>query len=1221
MPTLDQIEQINKKLIEFGNEREILRESGEEIRIIAPPEQNLDEGLSQLISAVDEDTESESFSLDEIIEKGENKGPTIEASEPENPENNRSLYPKEKTLEEEMLEHSKVQPVSTPTEKSNLSDNSWESFDENSFSNSSIEPEQSHEEKTDSPAETDFDFSGLDGLDDLDGLMGSLENSASNESDDFSSFDLPAFDQEPLSEDNIDLSELSEIEKNFTSSAEVVPSAEENSLPDSLSDPDEEISPTKETTQGLDDFNFEQNELDDIESFLSGEKDSLDVGGDLSFDSDMDFNADFDENLFSSESGGDFDTNFADFSSTEKSSEEKEPEEGDDFFHDLMSEANKNAAEVAIGSGEELFALDEFSEKEEEAPVEKEAEPTLEAEEDSPFGEYMETSIDEFELEDSIDGNAPKKKDLSQTIFSLSGSTEEKKEFYLSENQVFEIKKNLTYLPRNLKIAVEEFIANEETKEAVVQELTNLILANSSAKKIASVLERETGESIKLPARYRAMSGYDIERQQNSFMYKFLTRYLPAALISICVTAGIAFLFWIVFGIVTPWSSASSKYREGRKAILKGEYEKAENCFRLAYFGNKKKSWPYKGFPNRTEALKYADLYEKNRQYNYAEEKYRLLLQNHWEKSSHLKKTKLKYAHMLSESLGRHPEAAIQLKEIKEGGRVPVSGIKFEGIGNDADADFALARVYFLWGDDENRYDYYDEAMNLLSSYLVSNGKKVFFKVFSYELWYLAKRNETQKMATLIKNNFFTNKKQENQFKKAKKDLRIWNDIIDCFLSARFTQEPVGQLMNLLEKENPSNPELNWHRARQQGLSARPDLEKRTLTHVINLLKITPYQTRREHRIRILATARIGEINYNDNKIIEAKTKFINAIQTYESLLSRGVLQPTAEYGKIYANLGDLYYYHAGNLDAAYMQFSKAEEQKFRSHLMDYKQGFIDYWRGDFKRAKQQFYFVLEMVPDNKNAIFAMANTMLEDFNLSHAQSHFVRYIKIQNEILPGFGSSLNTHRKDQSAILQSLEAAHNNLGVTYYRQYERNNDVDKRDKAMLQFTRSLEYFNVLGRKDKIRAGATIEGLRKYSIPSLNSVAALNQHEIWYREPTPSLSIMKQIPFDLDSLDMAEIMEFNSVLVTEKMEELLEPLQSFSDIELEDGNKKTPSDFSINDFQSDMAAPSEKESENNRADKKIEAEDFLPEKQSGSEEEDPIEIPITPEEAGAYLIN
>lgn len=1216
MPTLDQIEQINKKLIEFGKEKEILNENGEEVRIIQPPEQNLDDDLSQLISTVDEDTDEQHLSIDEIIEKGEHQPLPVETpiEAPPIPE---TAAPKEKTLEEEMLEqlgdfdHSTVlsEESSDPTNQE-----SWDHFSNDSFSLEETPPETPPEEAPPS-TESDFDFSDFE--------SGNLDE----EHPPLSEEDSPT--EETI--DSFDFADLAEIKENFTLSEKEAPelplesdSSEEFPTEpietleafDLDASPLEEPAALEEPPKALDDFDLGANELDDIESFLSGEKDSLDISGDFDLDSDidMDFNTDFDENAFSSESG-DFTTDFADFSQPSEN-REKAQEEDDDFFHDLMSEANKNAAEEAIGNGEEFFALDEFSEKEEEPASSMEESPAEAAEEDedSPFGEYMESSIDEFELEDSIEGSSPKKKDLSQTIFSLSGNTEEKKEFYLSENQIFEIKKNLTYLPRNLKIAVEEFIANEETKEPVVQELTNLILANSSAKKIAAILERETGETIKLPARYRAMSGYELEKQQNSFMYKFLTRYLPAFLVGLCITAGVTFLFWILFAIITPWSSASSKYREGRKAIVKGNYEKAESCFKLAYFGNEKKSWPYKGFPNRTETLKYADLYEFKRQYNYAEDKYQLLLRNHWEKSSHLKKSKLKYARMLSQSLGRHAEAVVQLKEIKEGGIIEPSGIRFQGIGNDADADFALARVYFLWGDDDNRYDYYDEAMNQLSSYLVAPGKKVFNEVLSYELWYLSKRNETNKMAKIIKENYFANKKEEKRFKKIKKDLRIWNDIVDCFLSARFTQEPVSVLMNSLEKDYPTDPELNWHRSRQQGLSARPDLEERTLIRVLNLLKITPYQTRREYRIQILATARIGEINYDSKKIIEAKTRLVNAIQTYESLRSRGVLEPKAEYGKIYADLGNLYYYHAGNLDAAYMQFAQAEAQNFKSHVMDYKQGFIDYWRGDFKKAKQQFYFVLEMIPNNKNAIFAMANTMLEDFNLSHAQSHFVRYIKMQNEILPGFGSALNAHRKDQFSILQSLEAAHNNLGVTYYRQYERNSEVEKRDMAMLQFTRSLEYFNVLGRKDKIRVGATVEGLKKYSIPSLNSVASLNQHEIWYREPTPSLSIMRQIPFDLETLEMVEIMESNSVLVTNRLEEILEPLQTAEEAE------KT-AEFSIPETKTPPIGTRENTPFSTTAapllEEKISKDAPLESEIAQPENADPL---LTPEEAGAYLI-
>lgn len=1041
MPTLSVIEQINQRLIKYGNEVEVLQETGEKIRKIAPPKQELDDDLSQLLS----DTPTASApDLDSILNQPQdNQNTTDDTDLP-------SL-----TLEEQ--ESLRQQEAAAAAQKA---------LDE------AAKLTKSHKDKQKAQQEAQKKVD---------------EGSLSNElPQDFSNNEFDSFSDFSDFDNSTDISSV--------------------------------------------------NELEDIESFLAGDKDSLDINSSNEF---KDFDSSFD---FEDSANGDFDL----LANSQSPQTQSEPE--DDVFSDLMSEANRNAVEKEFGNADELFALDELSEEPQDEEVATQAEDIPDAHEtekeesDSLFGEYL-TDASEFELSDSITSGSQKSKEPIQNFFSLSGVTQQKKEFYLSEDQVYEVKHNLTYLPRNLKIAVEEFIAKESTKEETVQTLTDMLLANASAKKIADLLEKETGESIKLPARYRSMSGYDMVARQNSFIYKFLTIYLPNIIITTCIIAGITFLLWIGLGIVTPWTSALTKYKEGRNYILKGYYEKAEECFTLAYFGNEKNRWPYKGFPHRKETLKYAALYEKVRQYNYSEKKYQLLLQNHWEKPAHLKETKLKYAKMLSENLMRYDEACTQLHEIKEGGIVPGTTISFKGIGNDADSDFALARVYFLRGDEENRMDYYDEAMSQISAYLATPSKKDTYKVITYDLWYLSKIGEKEKISSILKTQFLAPKKI-NKFKRAKKDLRIFNDIVSFYLDHRHPNEPLPQLMKLLESDFPEDPELNWHRSRQHRLSTRYDLERKSLNRTLNILQVTPFHTPRELRIDILATARIGELNYEENFIFEAKNRLVNAIQNYEALLERGILQPDSEYGKMYANLGNLFYYNAGNLDAAFLAFVQAEDNKYKSHEMDYKQGFINYWRGDYKKAKQEFYYVLEQVPDNNNAIFAMANAMLEDFNLSHAQSHFVRYIHNLSQTIPGFGSNIDPQRKDQAAILSNLEAAHNNLGITLYRQFERTSDVEKRDKAMLAFTRSLEYFNLLGRKDTIRSGATQEAIRSYSIPSLTSTAALNQHEIWYNEPTPNLVVMKPIPFDLKTIDLANIMEFQSVLMTHQFEEILEPLES-----------------------------------------------------------------------------
>lgn len=1050
MPTLTTIQQVNQRLIKYGDEVEVLKESGEEIRKIAPPEQKLDDDLSQLLS----DTTASAPDLDAILGQPDSSGSSDQlASTSEVP----NIDPKE-------AEALKQQEAALAAQKA--LDEAAKLTASHKAQKVAQQAAQKIADEGASPSEIEDEF-------------------AANSFDNFDT--------------NIEDNQFGSV-----------------------------------------------NELEDIESFLAGEKDSLDINSSEGSDFSGDFNFDssgFEEH-FGDASSGDFD-----FSATSSSfGGESSEAQGDDVFSDLMSEANRNAVESEFGSGDDLFALDELAETQEEAEAFDTGSDTTsladdtKEESDSLFGEYL-TDASEFELSDSISTGSQKSKEPAQNFFSLSGETQQKKEFYLSEDQVYEVKQNLTYLPRNLKIALEEFIAKDTTKEETIQTLTDMVLANASAKKIADILEKETGETIKLPARYKSMSGYDMVARQNSFIYKFLTIYLPTIIITTCVVAGITFLLWIGLGIVTPWSSAIAKYKEGRTYITKGQYEKAEECFNLAYFGNEKRRWPYRGFPHRKETLKYAALYEKVRQYNYSENKYRLLLQNHWEKPAHLKEIKLKYAKMLSENLMRYNEATTQLREIKEGGTVPGTTLSFKGVGNDADTDFALARVYFLMGDEENRMDHYDEAMNQISAYLATPAKKDVNKVITYDLWYLSKVGEKEKISSIIKSQFLAPKKIE-KFKRSKKDLRIFNDIVDFYLNHRHPNEPLPQLLKILEADYPEDPELNYHRSRQHRLSTRYDLERKSLNRTLNILEVTPFHSRRELRIDILAAARLGEINYQENYIFEAKNRLVHAIAKYEALVDRGILQSGSEYGQMYANLGNLFYYNAGNLDAAFLEFAKAEEHHYKSYEMDYRQGFINYWRGDYKKAKQEFYYVLEQVPENNNAIFAMANAMLEDFNLSHAQSHFTKYIHNLSQTIPGFGSNIDPQRKEQAAILSNLEAAHNNLGITLYRQFERTSDTEKRDRAMLAFTKSLEYFNLLGRKDSIRSGATQKAIRSYSIPNLTSIAALNQHQIWYNEPTPNLIVMKPIPFDLKTIDLADIMEFQSVLMTHQFEEILEPLES-----------------------------------------------------------------------------
>jgi tetratricopeptide (TPR) repeat protein len=150
---------------------------------------------------------------------------------------------------------------------------------------------------------------------------------------------------------------------------------------------------------------------------------------------------------------------------------------------------------------------------------------------------------------------------------------------------------------------------------------------------------------------------------------------------------------------------------------------------------------------------------------------------------------------------------------------------------------------------------------------------------------------------------------------------------------------------------------------------------------------------------------------------------------------------------------------------AALNIYDKAEGNRYLTPEIEYHRGYSTYITGNYERALLEFYNAEQGLPGNRNVLFALGNTMLQRENYYGAQSAYTRVINQLNEEEKNIGFLQIDEKPQHKALIEMYSRAYQNLGVAYYSLARSSTDVDKISLAMVCFTRSSDYSDLLSRE------------------------------------------------------------------------------------------------------------------------------------------------------------
>ncbi len=1039
MPKLEDIEKFKAQINSLGNEIEYLAERGESIVDIPPPEQGVPDDISALLDGISDDVSSD-------------EGEVSSADE------DFTAFDDQETAPD-----AEFDDLGDISDLGDMFEDTGDEFESDLMPDDLVAAEPISEDEPTGPDEPDsFDFP-----EDLDAFEepGEAESfdlpedlDAFEEPGEAESFDLPedldAF-EEPGEAESFDLPE-------DLNAFEEPGEAESFDLPEDL-DAFEEPGEAEsfDLPEDLDAFEepgeAESFDLpEDLDAFEEpGEAESFDLPEDLDAFEEPEGTESFnlpedalepleDLEIIDDEDTGDFDIGSLDDISLEDDFETPsgtQSEEGDEF--EIV-----DGSETEIDMGTDEFSLDDLGE------------------------EYS-------TLEDIADfASAPAAGE--EVSYRVPEQEETASDFSIERQKLEKVTDTLNRLPRNLKFIVEDLIGNKGLAGKRLDLLVNKLATDASVREIAELAGKILGKRIRIPSQYERKTWEELEEEKQTFSYILKHRILPyagkAALFSVA-------LFFIVFvlkkQVYDPLYS-SYLYNKGYELLENGEYRDSDRVFAKA-----SRIKPYK-----KQFYRYAEGYIEKREYGRAESKYITLLGAGLSSEREKARKEMEKGFFPTDKKGFLDYAT--LKTYYQGQYAKSDRILEDFIlqkGNKWDYEALIDRLdnFLNWAEEEP--EYFDSAEYILNDSLSKFGSKpelMFRKIAYYirsgridELENAALRDiGLGKDRSIDINKYYGLVSEFNNYIKTIKE-----KYLDPFIATDFYRYMIDHdKIDGLEPElirisnlDKNLPEPHFQLSRFWNRLEKNELELRALENIEKIFEKTDNSYLREHyrhsynygiserkRLEIRTLNRIGQFRYNENEVLQAQKYFQRAVNKYEE--NRQILGNSSEYGSLYEDLGDIYYYKAGKYNEALIQFAKAYATGYRNDNLDYKIGFVNYKNRNYSKAAASFYDITLKERENESALLAFANASVNYGVYSPAKAYYDRVIE-KIEYWKDHEKDFDLgRRRDQREILEKLMQVYNNQGVTLFKLAEKNRNQDYYSESLVFLSKSAELYDTLMR-------------------------------------------------------------------------------------------------------------------------------------------------------------
>jgi tetratricopeptide (TPR) repeat protein len=623
----------------------------------------------------------------------------------------------------------------------------------------------------------------------------------------------------------------------------------------------------------------------------------------------------------------------------------------------------------------------------------------------------------------------------------------------LSEAQVDRLQDSLLSYPLNLRVAIEDVIANDKGSEAQQSKLVWALVDGASAEEAAALAGRVLKRHIPIPKGREKRTGAALEAERGSFAYAFIHTFLPVIKIGLLVLVAASAIGYLGWRFVYVPLAADSLYRTGYQRVAEDRYPEAETDFAKATAMREFIAWYYR----------YAEAYAAKRQYILAEKKYASLV------AAHPRETKgiLAWARLEKEQL-KFEEAVMVL----QGAPRSVKGEAARGMTGLLSWDYfnkegllLLGDVYLDWA--EEAPGKYEDARRTYAKLLERYGDE---EVYLERMLLYFIRVDKLKEVLPLKAHFLADPK-----KSALSALVLAE--LGGYLLDKDRLEDLRDILLSAAKKDPAVPEAHYHLARYFRRSGDPTEERKALDNAVRTFAALPGLGARRTGMYIESLIWRARFLVQAKEWLGAERDFASAAAEYEKALELRRVAKSGRFGEAYAGLADVAYWQRDDLASALALYERAEANGFATKDTSYKRGNILYRTERYKESLEQFYRAQDKGAASPYLDYAFGSAFGARNDLFSAEAYYRRVSAAMEKLLADVGEPAPQERPSEVEILGLYLRSENNLGVALYRSAARSGDARRRNEAMATLTHSVRLYDLLSQESTALEGPEARNL------------------------------------------------------------------------------------------------------------------------------------------------
>jgi hypothetical protein len=628
-----------------------------------------------------------------------------------------------------------------------------------------------------------------------------------------------------------------------------------------------------------------------------------------------------------------------------------------------------------------------------------------------------------------------------QRVRAAPSAEEKFKPVVLSESQVDRLQDSLLSYPLNLRVAIEDILANGKGSEAQQSRLVWALVDGAGAENVAALAGRVLKRHIPIPKGREKRTGAALEAEKGTLAYAFIHTFLPIIRIGTLVLAAAAALGYLGWRFVYVPLAADSLYRAGYQRIAEDRYPEAETDFAKATDMREFIAWYYR----------YAEAYAAKRQYFLAERKYASLIEAHPKEKDGI----LAWARLEKDQL-KFEEAVEVLKGAPRSAKADASrgmtGLLSWDYFNEAGL-LLLGDVYLDWAEEAPAK--YEDARRTYATLLERYGDKDLY--LERMLLYFIRIDKLPEVLPL-KAHFLADPKIPGLGAGVLAEL-------GGYLLDKGLLEDVRGILIAAAKKDATVPEAHYNLARYFRRAGDPTEERKALDNAVTAFAALPGLGGRRAGMYIDSLIWRGRFLAQAKEWLGAERDYAAAASEYEKALELRRVAIGGRFGEAYAGLADVAYWQRDDLASALALYGRAQANGYATSDTSYKSGNILYRMGRYAESIEQFYRAGALGAASPYYDYAFGTALYARNDLFSAEAYYRKTSAAMERQLAEVGEPMPQDRPSEVEILGLYLRSENNLGVALYRSAARSGDARLRNEGMTALTHSVRLYDQLSQE------------------------------------------------------------------------------------------------------------------------------------------------------------